>query len=191
MCCKPSDVGCTGRKRTGIGGGHKGPKTVSPQKPKYTDWNGDLTSLHGHVKNIKNGDAKKERVCERGGIVFFNRSAAPSPSSRCLAPQIPAQAALAKQRAANNALVKSKDSKKWGLEEAAPGGLTPNQFAKLLKDTAEREKKTRVRIKQIEATLPLEMDPEKKAALKKALAALKATLTAPSKPSNAGGRKLV
>ena len=101
------------------------------------------------------------------------------------------QAALAKKRADEKDLIKSKDTKKWGLEEAGTGALTPALFAKLQKDTAEREKKTRVQITQIEATVRLEMDSKKKAVLMKALAALKATLTVPSKPANTGGRKLV
>ena len=100
------------------------------------------------------------------------------------------QAALAKKSADVKNLVKSKDPKKWGLD-VAPGALTADQFAKLQKDTAEREKKTRVQIQQIAATIPLVTNPKKKGELKNALAALKATLTAPAKPSNTGGRKLV
>lgn len=98
---------------------------------------------------------------------------------------------MAKERKDDEELVKSKDPKMWGLEVAAKGALTPAQFAQLQKDTAAREQKIRIKINQMEATMPLETDAKKKAALKKALATLKVTLTVPAKPANTGGRKLV
>lgn len=114
------------------------------------------------------------------------------------------QAALAKKTADKKAAEKalrnttdpgqwglSTDPKQWGLEKAPLGALTSDQLAQAQKDTVERMKKTYIMIKQIEATLPLEKTSKKKAELMAALAALKATLTVPAKPSNAGGRKLV